>query len=359
MQPLVSVVVPVYKVEKYLKKSVNSILRQTYDALEILLIDDGSPDNCPAMCDEFERKDDRVRVFHIENGGVSNARNVGIEAATGKYIMFVDSDDWMQKNAVERLVFKIESDASDFCHGVVEQVSALKTLKVNNITKTSIEKGDKKQLYKFVEEVTVGPWAKLYRRDLIEKNSLRFPEDIRYAEDRIFLWKYLRVCNKFSATNSVVYYYNKLVGNAATSKHYENIHNWLLMDCDELCSFLVCCKNKDINNSFVAEYVLINFFLAMTDHTLGSSVAIAVESIKATYLLFKKYIDSVYFKYANFVDYATKMTLSEYVSYLEQGNYMELYKEISGRLKTAQRNTVLLKIREFLIAVKTFIIFGQ
>ena len=95
-EPLVSVIVPVYKVEKYLDKCIESIVGQTYENLEIILVDDGSPDNCPTMCDEWAQKDSRIKVIHKENGGLSSARNAGLDACTGDYIGFVDSDDWIE-----------------------------------------------------------------------------------------------------------------------------------------------------------------------------------------------------------------------------------------------------------------------
>ena len=94
-EPLISVIVPVYKAEQYLDRCVQSIVDQTYKNLEIILVDDGSPDNCPAMCDAWAEKDSRVRVIHKENGGVASARNVGLDNAVGQYISFVDSDDWI------------------------------------------------------------------------------------------------------------------------------------------------------------------------------------------------------------------------------------------------------------------------
>ena len=102
--PKISVIVPVYKVEKYLDKCVESIVNQTYKNLEIILVDDGSPDNCPAMCDEWAEKDERIRVIHKENGGLADARNAGMDIATGDYIGFVDSDDWIEPNMYEVLL---------------------------------------------------------------------------------------------------------------------------------------------------------------------------------------------------------------------------------------------------------------
>lgn len=101
--PLISVIVPIYKVEPYLRRCVDSILSQTYTNLEIILVDDGSPDNCPAICDEYAKADKRVRVIHKKNGGVSDARNIGISAASGEYLMFVDSDDWLELDYIQSM----------------------------------------------------------------------------------------------------------------------------------------------------------------------------------------------------------------------------------------------------------------
>lgn len=113
MQPLVSIVIPVYKIERFLSDCVNSVLGQSYQALEILLVDDGSPDGCPALCDGFAETDARVRVIHQQNGGLSRARNAGLAAACGKYVYFLDSDDYLAAEAIERLVVRAEETDAD------------------------------------------------------------------------------------------------------------------------------------------------------------------------------------------------------------------------------------------------------
>ena len=114
----ISVVVPVYNVEKYLRKCIDSIINQTYKNLEIILVDDGSPDKCGEICDEYAKKDNRVKVIHKKNAGVSSARNDGIDNATGEYIIFVDSDDWLEDNAIEIMVDKLNEYDYDcvFCN---------------------------------------------------------------------------------------------------------------------------------------------------------------------------------------------------------------------------------------------------
>ena len=102
--PKISVIVPVYRVEKYLDRCVESIVNQTFGDFELILVDDGSPDNCPAMCDAWAQKDDRIRVIHKKNGGLSSARNAGMAKMTGKYVCFIDSDDWVETNTFEVLL---------------------------------------------------------------------------------------------------------------------------------------------------------------------------------------------------------------------------------------------------------------
>ena len=113
MEDLVSIVVPVYNVEKYLKKSIESILNQTYDNLEVLLVDDGSTDSSGEICDSFIKVDSRIRVFHKENGGLSDARNFGIEHMKGQYVSFIDSDDYISKDYVWKLYSSIKNNDSE------------------------------------------------------------------------------------------------------------------------------------------------------------------------------------------------------------------------------------------------------
>ena len=107
---MVSVIIPIYKVEQYLARCIDSVLRQTVSDLEIILVDDGSPDACGAICDEYAKKDDRIRVIHKENGGLSSARNAGIKIAKGEYIAFVDSDDWIDENFIKLLKEALEKE---------------------------------------------------------------------------------------------------------------------------------------------------------------------------------------------------------------------------------------------------------
>ena len=122
MSGRISVIIPVYKVEKYLSRCVNSVLSQTYSVLEIILVDDGSPDNCPVICDEYAAKDARVCVIHKANGGLSSARNAGLGICTGEWIFFIDSDDWLaDENVLSDFMEKAKSEQSDFVYGLMNR----------------------------------------------------------------------------------------------------------------------------------------------------------------------------------------------------------------------------------------------
>ena len=112
---MVSVIIPIYKVEKYLRKCIDSVLNQTYQDFEIILVDDCSPDNCPKICDEYAKTDGRIKVIHKENGGVSSARNAGIKIANGEYLSFIDSDDSVEENFLQILVEGLENNGADLC----------------------------------------------------------------------------------------------------------------------------------------------------------------------------------------------------------------------------------------------------
>ena len=204
--PLISVIVPVYKVEPYLDKCVRSIVGQTYTNLEIILVDDGSPDNCPAMCDEWAEKDSRIKVIHKANGGLSDARNAGLVVASGELIGFVDSDDWIEPEMYERLYAAMQRDGSDIAACAVRMVwedgtpDRLLTVSKNCVLgkheaqKALLEESDLKQPV----------WYKLYRRSTIEN----IPFEVGKHHEDVF-WSYRAVGNaeRVSLIDYVGYYY--------------------------------------------------------------------------------------------------------------------------------------------------------
>lgn len=202
--PIISVIVPVYNVEKYLHCCVDSVLAQTFTDIEVLLVDDGSTDSSGAICDEYAKKDNRVRVFHKKNGGVSSARNMGLGNATGKWIMFVDSDDKVMPEICERLL----AYATDVCIPICMWYDWRgETKKRSNIGvgagTYSIEKMAELRAYG-------GSCARLFLRQLVEHAGLRFTEGFAYGEDIIFNYEYYALIEAFSIIDEPLYYYRIL-----------------------------------------------------------------------------------------------------------------------------------------------------
>ena len=183
MKSLISVIVPIYKVEDYLPKCVESIRNQTHSNLEIILVDDGSPDGCGAICDDFAKKDSRIRVIHKENGGLSDARNVGIEVAKGDYLAFVDSDDWLEPDAFEAMLALAEKyDAKMVCAGRYNEDGATGT-QSKGLCPEKEEFVPGKELVRRIfrwDHLDSAAWDKLYARELFQE--IRYPVG-RVVED--------------------------------------------------------------------------------------------------------------------------------------------------------------------------------
>ena len=205
--PLLSVIVPVYGVEAYLPKCVDSILNQTYENLEIFLVDDGSPDGCPAICDRYGEKDKRIRVLHQKNGGQSIARNNALDLCTGSYIIFADSDDWVEPDAYQILMERaLETGAPMVCCGRynVKENTGEKTLGLCP-EKDEVISGEEMLRRMFTwQNCDSAPWDKLYKAELFE--GLRFPVKSGY-EDLGFLYRLVIRAEKVAMVPRPLYNY--------------------------------------------------------------------------------------------------------------------------------------------------------
>ena len=202
---MISVIVPVYKVEKYLDKCVQSIITQTYRDFEILLIDDGSPDNCPELCDGYAQKYDCIRSLHKCNGGLSDARNFGIDNARGKYITFIDSDDFVSPDYLEVLVSLMEKYHADIAVTGIYKYSTIDGIKKKNVAREYLYTGAKaleKMLYQ--DTLDTSACAMLIPTDIARK--YKFPVG-RYHEDEFITYKYYSSVDSVAVTTQKQYYY--------------------------------------------------------------------------------------------------------------------------------------------------------
>lgn len=217
----ISIIVPVYKVEKELPKCVDSLLGQTYGNIEIILIDDGSPDHCPEMCDKYKKMDDRVKVIHKANGGLSDARNAGLSAASGDFILFVDSDDFIETNTCESFVKLVcKHEKPDVIVGEAEEVElGGKTVSIKR--HTNLETGKEYTGPEYIKAaIHASQWYapvcfSLYRRDFFVENHLIFKVGILH-EDMEILPKVFLAAKKVLFLNQVFYHYIRRVDSITT-----------------------------------------------------------------------------------------------------------------------------------------------
>ncbi len=218
--PAVSIIVPVYRTEPYLERCMQSLLGQTMSDLEVILVDDGSPDGCPKMCDDYARRDSRVRVIHKDNAGLGFARNSGLDTAQGEYVSIVDSDDYAERNMLEILLARATVTGADAVYGgifydrpdgivtapgpsepvVWQGRSAVDELLLDQVATRPGRTGDT------VMEVSV--WRALFRRDILDRNGIRFVSERQFiSEDIIFNIDLLQKCSCVAAVPDPVYHY--------------------------------------------------------------------------------------------------------------------------------------------------------
>lgn len=235
-QPLISVIVPIYKVEKYLERCVDSIVNQTYTNLEIILVDDGSPDKCPQMCDSWAEKDIRIKVVHKENGGLSDARNAGMLFATGEIVSFIDSDDWIELNMFEIMLNQMLEDNSDIVSCGVKWVEEDGTI-IHNDTVSKNEILDTRFAMKELINDNIlkqHVWNKIYKLDLIK--DIPF-EKGRYHEDVFWSYQIVGRAKKISVIIDSFYNYvqrsNSIMGEGFSVKRLD------ALDANELrCEYM-------------------------------------------------------------------------------------------------------------------------
>lgn len=255
--PLISVIVPIYNSEKYLNKCIRSILTQTYENFELILINDGSTDKSSQICDYFKNKDKRIKVINQHNKGQSIARNLGIKISEGEYISFVDADDYIEKDYLEYLFYLIKKFDSDMsvCNTRDEYING-------NFIDKSCEEECKLypegalEIMLYQKGFDVGPWAKLYKKNLFEK--IKFPENKIY-EDFYVSYRIVHKCNKVAYGKQAKYHYLHHINSTMTSMFSKK--NLDLIEVSEDMLQFVSNKYPQIINAAVRRFVYSNHHL--------------------------------------------------------------------------------------------------
>ena len=238
MQPKVSVIVPIYKVEKYIHKCINTILSQTFTDFELILVDDGSPDKCGEICEQYALNDSRIKVVHKENGGLSDARNVGIDVASGKYIYFIDSDDWIASDSIVSLLNFAEDNNCEIVQGGFYYTYEENLLYSNGHIKENSEPFciDKTEAIKGLiqnEHIKNFAWGKLYLTSIVKKH--KFIKGV-FFEDSYWQHLILHEITKYGIIPSPLYFYRQRTNSISGEFSIKNLD--LLKGYEERISFI-------------------------------------------------------------------------------------------------------------------------
>ena len=267
--PLISVIIPIYKVEEYLRQCVDSVLGQSFKDIELILVDDGSPDQCPKICDEYVEKDSRVHVIHKENGGLSDARNTGIRYATGKYLMFLDSDDyWDGNNCLENIVAKLETPKciDVLVHGCKDYWvnKGIQVKSRSGYNSKIIENSDATAVLKYFFQSGLFPgsaWITVTNRKFILENELYFIKGIK-SEDVDWLLNVFLHAQSFDSLDDTFYIYRKNREGSITNRADEQSFLDMLFIIEKWYG-LIQDRKYDLIREFVLDYLAYQFSICL------------------------------------------------------------------------------------------------
>lgn len=285
---MISIIVPVYNTEKWLHRCVDSLLAQTYTDFEVLLINDGSTDGSGVICDEYAIRDPRVRAFHKSNGGVSSARNLGLDNAKGEWINFVDSDDWVESHYLEVLINQVGDSDLSICDFKLQGTNDKWTDKIDT---ACIEESNLATFYTEIYpncEMTA-PWAKLLKHEYIKKERIRFDESLHTIEDTLFILDYLYHVKSIVTTHEKFYnYWRGEVGlsNPNLQKTYTLVAASKILNSlnrlAKVCPINVNLLFEKIIGGYIYDYVFVNryTFIQTRNHFRNIDIELTSKAMK-------------------------------------------------------------------------------
>lgn len=306
--PLVSIVVPVYNAEKYLQRCCESVLNQSYKQIELILVDDGSTDNSLEICESFKKQDARVKVVHKENGGVSSARNKGIEVAVGEFIMFVDSDDWIDFDTVEVLINLALHNGTDIVvYSLLNEYPNIQyPLQIDDAVMSINDIINSYKLIKNPDAILCSVCNKLYKREIIIKNNIKFLDNIKFGEDFIFNSQIIKYIDKISGSSRTMYHYDCSIENSGVRKLYNNYDEFIILMDKYLCKMIDAVKVSpekadEFRQLFISDRWKYAFMVCLnSDKTIEEKSKIIINWLKKCTCEMKKWNDLQSSKYSEY-----------------------------------------------------------
>lgn len=280
---LISIIIPIYNAEKYIDRCISSVVNQSFQNIEIILINDGSTDNSLVICKEWERKDIRIKVLTQKNLGVSSARNLGIAYAHGEYVMFVDSDDYMLPDMCKTMLNVLHSKQADCVICGIQEPGGGLWCPQKNIDYSTLEDFKKDFVYQLNTELLSPCWNKIFKRQLITR---LFNEEISFGEDLIFNLEYLNNCHKLSfITTPLVFHEKQVVGSLVTKTGLQR-----LMDIEKIHQSIMWFVGKentsqDLHKKYIRDLTVYSRFMFLDkSRSLKDKKKILKKWIQISYL---------------------------------------------------------------------------
>lgn len=292
---LISIVVPIYNVDRYIDRCVETLLHQTYENIEVILIDDGSTDSSGAICDNLAMNDFRIKVIHKPNSGVSSARNAGLDVAQGKYVAFVDPDDYVSATMIEEMLNGYRLSDSDLvcCKRQLFSDTEAPHRVYGSVSGTMSSLDAIKHFLLWDGEITSFVWDKLYKRELLQ--DIRFSTELMVGEDSVFVFEYLRRCSAVHIVDSYLYYYylraDSAIGNSYSEKRKDSL-------IAAKTVYEIAGGISEISNDWAKIHVALDCFFVFSDLLDAPNY---MQKYKVDYYTYKEeirnYSPSLIFKY--------------------------------------------------------------
>lgn len=235
MSPKISIIIPIYNIERYLRQCIDSILAQTFTDYELLLIDDGSTDGCPTICDEYTEKDNRIRVFHKKNGGITSARNCGVDNANGEWIMHIDSDDWVEPTYVEELYNAAINNKADIA--ICGFYFAYEDGRLIREHPTLWDNNKEESLHRYISSVWTTTWGSIHKSSIYKDNGVRSPKNINFCEDFHLMTRLCYFANKIVSIDRPLLYYRQHPASYMHATAFKKIQKEELIVYKEILEF--------------------------------------------------------------------------------------------------------------------------
>lgn len=285
----ISIIVPVYNVEKYIEDCIKSILAQTFDDFELILIDDGSTDSSYSICYTYSKSNKKIKLLKKENGGVSSARNLGLEQATGEYIAFIDSDDYVAPNYLENLISSIEPK-TEFVFSGLRYFAFGKEQDNVHLEHYSWNLMQEHDFLNFLQQpLQTSPCAKLYLHSVIKDNNLRFDKSLSYAEDKDFNLKFFRHISNAVSISYSGYFYRQDVEGSLTKKKHEKVFQYKCLHWEMKREI---CLKRHFNSVKVHTSLVNELFNIVNDEIVSKA-----QNSSSLFVINKEDMDFVDFNY--------------------------------------------------------------